>query len=161
VAKPLIQPVAQSVPFDNGTNGFTASNTQEAIEEARASAIAKCRFTIVCTFDGTASNNQWLSYSHFHAGNLVPIILPLNCILREVAVSFDRTGVGGQINLYKNGVSNINIIGNLSFSNDNNTKIFTGLNYQFSQGDTLRGRWQSGSGNDIRDTAIVYYFEVV
>jgi hypothetical protein len=160
VAKPLIQPVAQSVPFDNGTNGFTANNTQGAIEEAKSSAIAKCRFTIVCTFDGTIANNQWLSYSHFHPGNLVPIILPLNCILREVAVSFDQTGVTGQINLYKNGVTFTDIIGNLSFSNNNNTKIFTGLNYEFSQGDTLRGRWQSG-GTNLRDTAIVYYFEVV
>jgi hypothetical protein len=28
-------PVASSVPFDNGTNGFTASDVQTAIEEAK------------------------------------------------------------------------------------------------------------------------------
>jgi hypothetical protein len=30
-------PVAVTVPFNNSTNGFTASNVQTAIEEAKAS----------------------------------------------------------------------------------------------------------------------------
>jgi len=30
-------PVAVTVPFDNSTNGFTATNVQTAIEEAKAS----------------------------------------------------------------------------------------------------------------------------
>jgi hypothetical protein len=28
-------PVAQSIPFDNSTNGFTSTNVQTAIEEAK------------------------------------------------------------------------------------------------------------------------------
>lgn len=33
----IITQVAQSVPFDNSTNGFTADNVQNAIEEAKNS----------------------------------------------------------------------------------------------------------------------------
>lgn len=35
MGKPVMSPVARSIPFNNSTNGFTASNTQSAIEEAK------------------------------------------------------------------------------------------------------------------------------
>jgi len=37
MAKVTMSPVAQSVPFNNATNGFTSNNVQGAIEEARNS----------------------------------------------------------------------------------------------------------------------------
>lgn len=39
MASPFVTPVAKSVPFDNSTNGFVASDTQAAIEEVRNAVI--------------------------------------------------------------------------------------------------------------------------
>ncbi len=36
---PIITPVAESVPFDNDTNGFVAENVQDAIEEVQAGSL--------------------------------------------------------------------------------------------------------------------------
>lgn len=53
-------PVARQVPFDNSTNGFTAINTQSAIEEIQASAIVSASVTFTWGRSGVTVSGTWL-----------------------------------------------------------------------------------------------------
>lgn len=169
---PFTSPVAQSVPFEPdrdpqyggnpGPSGITSEDVQSAIEEAKATAVAKVRFTIVTVHNGTITNNQWLGYSELLPGDLVGIRLPLACKLREISASFNNASVDGTIVLYQNGTLAGNIIDNTTFVLSNVTSgiIFTGIDYTFAANDVLRARW-TDSGQNPSDLAIVYYFEVL
>ena len=65
-----ISPVASSVPFSNATNGFTADNTQAAIEEARNSPAVN--FLSTSTLQNIASSTDTVvtgvSYSNATGG---------------------------------------------------------------------------------------------
>lgn len=51
------------VSFDNATNGFTSTDVQAAIEEAKATAEGKARFSISGGFDGNASVGRYLEFN--------------------------------------------------------------------------------------------------
>lgn len=51
------------VSFDNSTNGFTSTEVQSAIEEAKNYAIGKARYTISSGFDGNASVGRYLEFN--------------------------------------------------------------------------------------------------
>lgn len=148
--------------FDNSSNGFTATNSQAAIEEAKATAISKVRFTIVTTFNSVVGNNSWLGYNELLPGDVVGIRLPVACKLKEVSVSYNGASVDGRIDLYKNGTGAGQIIDNTTFifTNQANGKTFTGLNLSFAANDIMRGRWID-LGDNPSDMAVVYYFEVL
>lgn len=155
-------PVSRSTPFDNTvTNWPINPNAQEAIEYARSNAIATVRFCIVTVFNGTMSNNQWCGYSELLPGDSVPIVVPLSCRLKELAVSYNGASVDGRFDLYKNGTAAGDIIDSstFTFANQANRKVFTGINYTFVSGDQIRMRWVD-LGDNPSDVAIVYYFEV-
>jgi len=159
--RPLIwsSPVSQAVPFDNASNGFTATDAQAAIEEARDTAIAKPRFSIVTTFNGVVSNNQWLGYDNLVPGNSVPIVIPIACTLREISFAFANSNVDGQFDLYKNGLLAGDIVHSTTFTNENVYKITSGLTVALLAGDLLRGRWVDG-GDNPADMVIVYFPQI-
>jgi hypothetical protein len=147
--------------FDNSSNGFTATNTQAAIEESKASAPGKARASIVCTFNGTIGNNNWLGYSELIPGDQVPILIPWNCILKELTVVYQNAFLGspsidGRLDLYKNGTAGGNIVHQITFTNDNDGGIFT-PDISFNAGDQLRGRWVD-QGDNPADMVICYFF---
>jgi hypothetical protein len=152
---------ASQESFDNTSNGFVATNTQAAIEES-ATKLAKTRFSFVCTFNGTVTNNQWLGYSELMPGDIVPLRIPKNSILREISISFAGSNIDGIVVLYKNGTAAGNIIDSttVTFANVTGGAVFENLNYSFASGDQLRGRW-TDDGDNPSDMAIVYFFEVV
>lgn len=163
--------VAKSVPFKNSTNSFAASNVQDAVEEALNVASSLARFTIVCTFNGTISNNQWLGLNEVLPGNQVPIRMPVKCKLREIAFSYAQANilgtpasgenVDGVFSLYKNGLTNpTNVVTSVTFTNQPGGKIVTGLNIDIASGDYIVGRW-SDTGDNPADMSIIYYFEPV
>lgn len=157
-------PVSIQIPFDPTlpSPAFTSENVQDAIDEARSSAVSVLRFTIVCTFNSTVGNNQWLGYSNLLPGDTTPIALPLDCTLKEIATSFGGSSVDGELIIYKNGTAGGNIVAgtNLIYTNENESKVFTDVDIDFSAGDTLRGRW-TDNGSNPNDMSIVYYFERV
>ena len=151
-------------------NGFTANNVQEAIEQAEDLAISKTRFTIVCAFNGTISNNNWLGFNEVLPGNQVPIRLPIKCRLKEIQFSYAQSNIlgiplgseqiDGRFDLYKNGLTSpTNVVYQASFSNDAGGKYFTNVNVDFLPGDYMVGRWVD-LGDNPSDMAIVYFFEV-
>lgn len=142
--------------FDNSDNGFAATTTQAAIEESKNTAPGKARASVTCTFNGTISNNNWLGYNEVLPGNQVPILIPFNCILKEMSVIYSNASIDGKLRLYKNGTGYGNIVYTAQFTDDNDGGIFT-PNVVFSAGDQLRGRWVDEGSNPV-DMAIVYFF---
>lgn len=104
-------PVAKSTPFDNATNGFTATNTQAAIEEAKQNAEGFPRAGIPLTANGTVSDLAWITYSELLANPR--ILFPVKTSLKEF------TWVNNNVNIrpldfkfYKNG----QLAGNLVYT---------------------------------------------
>lgn len=95
--------VASSTPFDNSTNGFVASDTQGAIEEAKLLASNASRGTTTCGFDGTASSGRFLEFFSNNPSNNNPLILPENSQLIAIAISASANSTG-TVTLFKNGV---------------------------------------------------------
>lgn len=156
--------------FDNSTNGFSAKTTQSAVEEAKDIALGKSRFTIVCTFNGTVGNNNWLGFSEVLPGDQVPIRLPLKCRLKEIQFSYTQSSllgiplgseqVDGRFDLYKNGLTSpANVVFQGTFTNNAGGKYFTNINVDLNAGDWIVGRWVD-QGDNPSDLAIVYFFEV-
>lgn len=71
-----ITDTADSVPFDNATNGYTADNVQAAIEEGVTSALETPIYTVVLQHNGTVSNGTFLGYDSLIPGDSTPIIIP-------------------------------------------------------------------------------------
>ncbi len=152
--------------FNNSSNGFVAVNTQTAIEESKASAVAKVRFTIVTIFNGTIGNNNWLGYSELVPGNQVPIRIPLGCKIKEITFAYKNTllasdYVDGKFKLFKNGFTDpTNVIHTEQFTNQLGGKNITGLNLTLAANDFIVGKWID-EGDNPSDMAIVYFFEVI
>lgn len=159
MTKVSVTPVAQAIPFDNTTGGFTATDVQAAIIEAKSDAVNLPRYSIVTTFNGSVSNNQWLGYGNLLPGDQVPILIPVRSRLKELTFSSAGDGtVDGRLDLYKNGLLVGDIFYQGSFVNENK-KTFSNIDQLFEAGDTLVGRWVD-QGDNPSDAAIVYFFQV-
>ncbi len=153
--------VAESVPFDNATNGFVATDVQAAIEESLTVAVGKPRYSIPTTHNGTVSNNQWLGYTNLLSGNDVPIRVPIASTLKEITFSFKGTSVDGNFVLYKNGLSSPgNVVATINFTNVNGFKITSGLSIVLAGGDYIVGRWDD-EGSNPSDMAVTYFAQVL
>ena len=152
-------------------NGMVSQNTQDAIEEARTSALSKSRFCITTFFNSTIGNNNWLGFSEVLPGNQVPIRLPIKCRLKEIQFSYAQSNilgipinsenVDGRYDLYKNGLTSpTDVVFQGTFTNQPGGKYFTGVNVDFNPGDYMVGRWVD-QGDNPSDMAIVYFFEVL
>lgn len=151
--------LAAYIGFDNSSNNFTANKIQPAIEEAKTTAIGKPRFTIITTFNGTVTNNQWLGYNELLPGNTSPIVVPISCTLKEITLSFNGIAVDGRIDIYKNGTAAGNLVINtLTLTNINTKIVFSGLSLNLVSGDYIIGRWID-TGDNPSDLAVVYFFQ--
>jgi hypothetical protein len=154
---PYQSQVARAVPFDNSANAFTATQVQAAIEEAKNTAPGKARASITTIFNSTIGNNQWLGFSDQLPGDTVPIRIPWNCVMTEVAVSWAGPAVDGQLKFFKNGlVDPTNVVFTRTFTNVNGGEVFF-PNISFAANDQYRGRWID-TGDKPSDMAIVYFF---
>lgn len=72
-----VTPVAESIPFDNSTNGFTADNVQAAIEEAAGGGGGSSIFDILTHFRNAAGTRiqtyERRSGTHIDSGPLVVV----------------------------------------------------------------------------------------
>jgi hypothetical protein len=147
---------AKNNTFDNTSNGFSASDVQMAIEEAKATAAGLPRFTISLVWNGTVSNGDWVSYD-----NLTPdsrIILPVKCRLNELAYSNANTDRSFDLGLYKNGRPGT-LLDTLEVRNSQNG-YFTSLNQDFNIGDYLDIKYVD-KGNNASDLVLVLFIQVL
>jgi len=105
-ANPLMRvtQVARSVPFDNGTNGFTADNTQDAIEEAISGQAGKI-VGIPTFLNNGATKNKWLSRDgSFDPSNSVPAVIIFDAQIFALSYSNSNDNSSADAEIYKNGV---------------------------------------------------------
>jgi hypothetical protein len=100
---------AKSVPFDNSTNGFTATECQSAIEEARNDARVFQRTTLVLQYNATVQDGNYITYSDLLSNKRIP--------WANLVELKDFTWVNSSFNLgaftfkfYKNGTAEGNLI---------------------------------------------------
>lgn len=149
-------PHAAHIPFEDVS--FSSTITQDAIVEAKNTAVSLPRFTIVTTFNGTIGNGQWLGYDNLLPGDTIPIVIPVKSILKEITFSYAGSNIDGRYDLYKNGTAGGNIVFNQQFTNANSPTVATSVNLSLLAGDTIRGRWVD-QGDNPNDLAIVYVFQ--
>lgn len=160
---------ANYVTFDNSSNGYLSTDAQAAIEESKAEAILKPRFSITTTFNATLSNNEWLGYNEHIPGDQVPIRIPLDCRLREVTVAYKNTDllgipvggnlIDGRLQIYKNGLTDpTHVVHTETFTNQASGRVISGLDVFYAAGDFLVSKWKD-DGDNPSDVAIVYFFQ--
>jgi hypothetical protein len=151
---PFTSPVALSVPFEPdrnpqyagnaGPSGIASLNTQDAIEEAKADAIAYAdtvtRWQATCAFDGTGSTGRWLAWMQNNPSNNSPLVVPRNGSVTELGFSSTNLSTT-TITLFKNAVST----GITISTSAQNSQTLTGLNVTFVAGDKLSFRVTAGS----------------
>lgn len=154
MAGPFTFPVAQAVPFEPnrnpqyggnpGPSGIASENTQDAIEEAKADAIAYAdtvsRWEATCAFDGTGSTGRWLAWTQNNPSNNSPLVVPKNGAVTELGFSCTSNATT-TITLFKNGVSTGTTISVAAAT----SAIVTGLNVTFVAGNKLSFQVTSGS----------------
>jgi len=102
----IIQPqAARGQPFDNSTNGFTATDTQSAIEEAKETAQGLPRWIIVLTHNGTVGNGNYIGLTELLADKR--ILFPTSSQVKEFSWNNNNTNVGVRLRFYKNSLTNL------------------------------------------------------
>lgn len=132
-------PVSVSIPFDNTTNGFTATEAQSAIEEAYSLGAETSRGPTIAGFDGTASSGRWLEFFANNPSNNSPFIVAEDSRIIAVSISASSNSTG-TVTIYKNGSSVTTL--SLSASRKN---AASALSIDFTSLDELSLRVTSGS----------------
>lgn len=142
MAKLPIAQVAESVPFDNDSNGFVSENTQEAIEEVREEG-GSARMAVNYGYDGNANNNTWLQTFKGVASNDGPFIVAESGTLTSLSLSY-RLSSTTTVSVYVNGVitDSISIV-------SGNRGFVDGLSTALVAGDEISARITSGSARDV------------
>lgn len=138
-SKVYSSPVAKSIPFDNSTNGFTSTETQSAVEEAKQLAANSSRGPTICGFDGNGSTGRWLEFFANNPSNNNPFIIAENNELIAVSICAS-TNSTGTVSIFKNGVS----IQTISLSASRKNAV-TGLTHSLVSLDELSLQVTSGS----------------
>ena len=138
----VVSPIARSVPFDNSTNGFIATEVQSAIEETYTHAL-RDRFFLLFGFDGTASSGRWLEGVGNVPSDGPPVVFPTSCVLKELSISVVSNATT-TISIYKNGT--VTIVASISLT-ATKTNYVINLNVAFAAGDTLGVKVTSGSSS--------------
>ena len=151
-----IKEVADSVPFDNDTNGFTSENVQEAIEEVQDIA-SPLRVPISLIYNGTLSNGDFIGYSNLLPGDNTPIIVPITGSFVEFTWSNNNASADFALEF------RINTTGGAAFftwsvDNTQTAAVVLPVPESFSIGDEIYVKYID-EGTNARDAAIVLLFK--
>jgi hypothetical protein len=136
-------PVAKSTPFDNATNGFTATETQSAIEEAKSTAEGKARWMATAGFDGNASTGRYLEFNSNVDSNQSGLIIPVPTILKELTISVN-TAATVTFSIYSWNGTTETLLTSISTSAARYNRV-TGLNIALNYPNEIRVKCTSGS----------------
>lgn len=101
----LATPVSRQIPFDNTSNGFTSTNAQSAIEEAKTTAANASRGPTICGFDGTAGTGRWLEFYSNNPSDANPFIIAEPAQLIALSLVTSSASTTGTVTVFKNGVA--------------------------------------------------------
>lgn len=142
--------------FDNSSNGFTASNVQTAIEEAKATAQGFPRFGVTLMANGAQGNGDWITYNELLPNTKV--VFPVNTKLDEITFSNNNSDVEFDLQIFKNGI----LAGNLVYTAVFNTGvgidygIISSINLSFVAGDWIRIKYID-QGDNTSDLVVVLW----
>lgn len=134
-----ITPVASTVPFNNSANGFTSTDTQAAIEEAKALAANSSRGGLICGHDGASSVGRYLAFYPSNPSNTNPLIIPEPSELVALSISASANSTG-TLTVYRNFVP----VTTISLSSSRKNRI-QGLEINLTDLDELSVSVTSGS----------------
>lgn len=137
--------VAESIPFDNDSNGFSSDNVQDAIEEIGASASPGFSFGR----SGKVSTNSWLRRPGNVPSNRAGVTIPIdNPEIISVACS-NRNVDNYTISVYEHdgNQTNLTLLGSVSVVNATGG-IFP-VSFSATKGKQLAVRITAGSARDI------------
>jgi len=138
--------VANSVWFDNSTNGFTSDNVQEAIEEAKQNAEGFPRAGIRSNYNGTVSASQWLGPSELFP-NTPLLVAPVTLKLNEITWSNQNTNVAFRIQ-FRLASKVGTIFYTLTVTSPNSGYGYvTGINYTLNAGDIIYAQYLDDGTN--------------
>lgn len=153
--------VAETIPFDNSTNGFIAEDTQAAIEEAKANAEGFPRAGLSLTHNGTVGDLAWITYTELLANPR--IVFPVNTRLKEITWSNANISIRAMsIKIYKNGQAGGDLIDTRIVPAGERTAGFGfyayPTNLDFVAGDTMYVQVDyTAAGTNMSDLAIVIW----
>ena len=114
--KVYMSPVAESVPFDNDTNGFVSTNLQDAVEEvlATSESVASPGFTY-----GSSGNvkNSYLQNETVPSNLTGRLIYLGDPELLGVAVSVSQSGTF-EVEIYEHDKTTFTLVATLAVTND-------------------------------------------
>ena len=155
-----VDPVAESIPFDNETNGFTADNVQEAIEEARiSSGGASPGFSF--GRNGVVFTGSWLRRPGNVLSNRAGVTVDIGSpVITRVAVS-NRNIDSFIVQIFEHEGDSINLtfLGQVLINNARGG-IFS-VNFPVTQGRQLAVRLFSGFFTTVRDIGVDIILEGV
>lgn len=162
MAWPQKSEVARSVPFDNSTNGFIATSTQTAIEEAQISAAGKLFYSIFSSTGNTS--DKFIGYGNgATTSNTVPLILPFAGNLVGATFSNQNNNVDADYQVFKNGV----LAGNLTYTwqvRNNRSAWITNINVGgFLQGDRVslyHKKFTGTGGSTAQNPVLMLIFSI-
>lgn len=154
--------LASQTPFDNTSNGFVSTDVQAAIVEAKLAGSTQ-RFTIQLLNNGNMTNNQRFGYDALLPNT--PVIVPKNCILRELAFANQAATTDARFNIYRRsppassptpGVT-ATLLQQWTITNSL-TALLSGLSYIFLAGQELLIVFVD-TGDNPADASMTCFFE--
>jgi hypothetical protein len=146
-----------NVVFDNSSNGFTSDTTQGAIEEARETAAGFPRAGLALVNNGTAGNNDLISYSNLTPNT--PIVFPVNTQLNELTFANNRNSIECDLEVWDGGVTSGTLVKTINVSTggtDNSVFDLNADNLVFNAGDFIQIRYKD-QGTNARDMVLVLW----
>ena len=153
-------PVAEEIPFDNATNGFTADQVQSAIEEAKQNSEGFPRAGLPLISNGIVSNGEYVTYSELLSNKR--ILFPVRIRLKELTWNNTNTSLGAfDFEIYKNGTA----IGNLIYTYTTPAADRTAgfgyfvfpVNVDIAAGEYIYIKYVRPSGASLSDLALVIW----
>lgn len=147
--------VAESVPFDNGSNGFVSEDVQAAIEELKVYAQGFPRAGIRSTSNGVVGNNDWIGPNEL-LPNTPMLVSPLNLQINEITWANQTTNVEFHIE-FRKGSKTGTIIYTLTVTSPNpGYGYVNGLAINLVPGDTIWAQYKD-DGQNMSDADIILW----
>lgn len=138
--------VAKSVPFDNSSNDFVATNVQDAIEETKQYGEGFPRAGIRGAYNGVVGNNNWLGPTEL-LPNTPFVTFAVKTKLNEISWSNQNTNVAFRIEFRLNSKTGT-IFHILTVTSPNGgTGYENGLSYEFDAGDVIFAQYLDDGTN--------------
>lgn len=153
--KGLISAIAKAVGFDNSLNGFTSTNVQSAIEEAKQNAEGFPRAGIRSTYNSTVSGNQWLGPSEL-LSNTPLLVAPVKLKINEITWSNQTANVSFRIQFRLNSRTGT-VFYTLDVDSPNSGYGYvSGIDYTLNAGDTVHAQYLD-DGTNVSDMDLVLW----